>query len=201
MPPFQTDLLALQFDDFDDLQATVRAWDLDLRQLEPGPFSGALLQLSTPGFELSLIRFGGTLEQRGSPPPDAFTIAVPTHRCPPFGWRGHRMVPGKLAVFRPGSELDAVSSPGFEILILSMTERELEKAAERAVRTGVRDALTRSETMAVPHDLLRHFERTCSSSPAWTRAAGPTRSARTRSGGIGSSRRPTRSSPAVRGSR
>ena len=71
------------------------------------------------------------------------------------------MAPGKLAVFRPGSELDAVSSPGFEVLTLSMTEGELERTAERAGRAGVRDALTRSETMAVPHDQLRHFERTC----------------------------------------
>ncbi len=36
-------LLHQNFDDFDDFCVNARNWDLEYRQIEPGPFSGELL--------------------------------------------------------------------------------------------------------------------------------------------------------------
>jgi AraC family ethanolamine operon transcriptional activator len=121
------DLIIQRYDDFDFLQETIRAWDLDFHQIEQGPFDGVVAQRTGDRIETAYARFDRALEQSGSPPPASFTFAIPAARCTPFWWRNQRINVSRIAMFRPGGELDAVSAAGFEIFTLSIPERTLDE--------------------------------------------------------------------------
>ena len=127
-------MLAREFDDFDELAEFLSGWDVDFRQLDTGPFQGRLEQLAGGHTILARGEVGRTLEQRGNPPPGAWTFIVPTPDCSPCMWHGNPLSPGDIAVIRSGGELDLLSHDGFSVFSFSVSETHLAAVAEeRAV--------------------------------------------------------------------
>ena len=121
-----SEILARRFDDFDHFNETIRDWNLDFRQIDRGAFEASVLQRQDDRIGVGYAEFTRALEQKGSPPKDVWTFAVPALGCAPFEWRKHRMTGNRIAAFRPGSELDAVSLPGFRIFTVSVPEESLD---------------------------------------------------------------------------
>lgn len=116
---------ARRYSDFEELCEDLRAWSLDLRQLDTGQFAGELLQFAGDRALLSAASFGRRLEQRGLPPQEMWTFGIPRQDSSPFQWRRQAAGPGDLLVFAPGMELDALSTDGFSIYTLSVPEEQL----------------------------------------------------------------------------
>ena len=70
-------LLNHSFTDFDELTDTVKAWDLDFRQLDGGSFQGSISQVVGERVQFARARFSRRLEQFGSPPRGFRTFVVP----------------------------------------------------------------------------------------------------------------------------
>ncbi len=127
---------SLQFDDFDLLCESMGGWDLDLKQLDRGSFSGQVTQHAGNGLFLTRARFDRVLQQKGSPLPGVFTIGMPLEGCRPFRWHGVDVTPGDLVLLPSGWELDALSFGKFDLATASISgERMQELGAERGICT------------------------------------------------------------------
>jgi len=58
------------FDDVDELAEVTRAWDLDFRQLNRGPFSGSVRQALVGRLHFAHTELAGVVHQKGATPPD-----------------------------------------------------------------------------------------------------------------------------------
>ena len=128
MPPNY--VLRRTFDDVDELATEARQWNVDFRQLTPGKFHGEVLQLGAGGVHISDARFCRSLQQKGDPPVGMWTVAIPATRNLRVVWRGKEIDGDSLMIFPRGSELSAVSDPGFHVYTCSFSEDLLSTASE-----------------------------------------------------------------------
>jgi AraC-like DNA-binding protein len=87
-------------------------WDLDFRQIEPGPMNTKIILRPSPGITLVEFNMDRGVHQKGCSPTDTVTIglpATPTLRS----WRGTSVDTPGLLNFGSGSEFDCVTGPGF----------------------------------------------------------------------------------------
>jgi len=117
------------FDDFDQLAAEAKAWDLQFDQLDRGAFRGELLQFAVRSVQVGECRFDRAIYQRGAPPTGTRTFAVPAEDGTQFVWRGNRIDGNQLLVF-PRDEFTGVSHPGFHVFTCSIAEELLDKVGE-----------------------------------------------------------------------
>jgi len=109
-----------RFDNFELFAAAVRGWDVDFRQLDRGEFQTEMTQVDTPTALISEAFFNRRLEQKGGAPPRTWTFAILEAPSPDVIWRGQTLTDQMMAVFPPGSEIDASSPPGFHVLTISI---------------------------------------------------------------------------------
>jgi len=110
------------FVDFDELAQEARQWNLDLRQLDRGPFNGDVLQFGIGDVHVSEARFDRKLVQKGAPPTGLRTIGVPAKRSVGFSWRGQQVTGQELVIFPYGADLTSVSTPDFHVYTCSFPE-------------------------------------------------------------------------------
>ena len=114
-----------KFRGFDEFSQIVQGWDLDFMQLDRGEFKADLLQTATPKSLISYSRFTRSFDQRGSAPPGMWTFALFSGRSSPIIWHEKAIPNSTMVIYRPGSEIDCVSRPGFEVYTVSYTEEHL----------------------------------------------------------------------------
>ncbi len=119
------------FADFEDLQECARHWDLDFRQMDRGRFDGEIHLVMMPEVQLGHVRLERRIEQAGAPPLGLRTIGVPADPGQRIFWRGRQVHGGQVLVYPLGSEIDAISQPGFDVYVLSFAPELLNAAAER----------------------------------------------------------------------
>lgn len=123
-------LMHRAYTDFDALTDEAKQWDLDLCQLDAGPFRGKLTQFGIEDVHIGEARFGRTLKQEGSPPDGLRTIVVPANADVTFEWRGAGISGNHLMVFPRGAELTGISNSSFHVFTCSFPETLLSGVAE-----------------------------------------------------------------------
>lgn len=126
MPRF---VFARSYDDFDELAADARSFDLDLVPTSKGVFSGAFVLSEVGPVQLVRARFERELIQRGSTPPGHRTFVVPAPGLQRLRWRGHVVGPDDLMVFPSNRELSSRSGPDFHVFVIAVHEAHLAAAA------------------------------------------------------------------------
>lgn len=121
MPPAHTHQTVLRqsFDELDAVRERVAGWDLDLLQLDQGPFRGYLHQWQSGPLFLTRAQFGRKLSQRGASPNGGLTLAVPVSDAFDVRWRGQQVGMDHILVFPDSGELDAVSSSAFHVVTIT----------------------------------------------------------------------------------
>jgi AraC family ethanolamine operon transcriptional activator len=114
--------LKTSFDDLDQFSHAVHAWDLDFRQLDRGEFKAELLQLIIDNSLVSYARLNRCFDQRGSIPPGKWTFAIFSEQSSSIIWHEQEVSNNTIVVYKPGSEIDCVSLPDFEVYTLSFQE-------------------------------------------------------------------------------
>jgi len=117
------------FSDFDAFTYAVRAWDLDFRQLDSGPLRADVLQFSCINSLIAHARFSRLFDQRGAAPPGLWTFGIFAKQCSPLVWHDNEINNSYIVIYKPGSEIDCVSRPGFEVFTLSCPEEHLLRIA------------------------------------------------------------------------
>jgi AraC family ethanolamine operon transcriptional activator len=117
------------FLDFEVFTHAVRAWDLDFLQLDRGPLRADILQFSGINSLIAHARFNRLFHQRGATPPGLWTFGIFAKQCSPLVWHDNEINNSYIVIYEPGSEIDCVSRPGFEVFTLSCPEEHLLRIA------------------------------------------------------------------------
>ena len=115
-------LVDRSFDDFDELTAATRHWDLDFHQLDRGQFHGEIMQLMVGRIQIGVARFERSLQQQGASPPGVRTFVIPAASEVRFNWRRNKVTGKDLLLFPPNGELESVSRTDFHIFTMSVPE-------------------------------------------------------------------------------
>lgn len=152
-------LLDRTFDDFDELAVAVKHWDLDLRQLDSGPFEGGLFQAKLGRFLFAEARFGRILDQRGAAPPGMRTFGLPARPDIRFNWRKNAITGNDILLFPRSGELQSISQPDFHVFTVSLPECLLLEAIEASDACGVTELLQAETVCCDPSKMavLREF--------------------------------------------
>jgi len=120
------------FDDFDELTAETRHWDLDFRQLDRGRFHGEVMQLMVGRIQIGVARFDRSLQQHGAAPLGVRTFVIPGASEVKFNWRRKKVTGKDLLLFPPNGEFESVSKTDFHIFTMSVPEELIIPASETA---------------------------------------------------------------------
>ena len=147
------------FTDIDELGEVARAWDLDFRQLNRGDFRGSVIQAGTPQLQIGRPRLKGVLHQQGSAPAGLRTFAIATDGNINLRWRGHEAGENCILLFPPSGELESISNPDFDMLLVSVTEDSLEAARHRLGIPGSEEGMAGVEISFGQESTLAHLRR------------------------------------------
>ncbi len=121
--------LKLTHSKFEHFADDICEWEVDFKQLNTSPFRSILRQAHSKQLLVTSASFSAQLEQRGEAPKGLWTFGLLQGNSPNIIWRG-RTLSDQIAVYRPGSEIDAFSPSGFNVLTLSISPSEIERWAD-----------------------------------------------------------------------
>jgi len=104
-------------------------WDLDFRQIEPGPMDTRIVLRSSPDITLVEFNLDRGVHQKGCSPADTVTLGLPA--TPTLhSWRGTSVDTPGLASFGSGAEFDCVTGPRFVGVAVSVSPPLLARASD-----------------------------------------------------------------------
>ena len=122
MPPKNASryVVTNHFADFEELADSVRAWDLDFRQLDPGESPAELAQICYGRIQLSHACFNRRYEQRGGAPTGTRTFALLEEGVTGVTWCGRQITDRTLLMFDASGGFEAISQPGFKVFTFAV---------------------------------------------------------------------------------
>lgn len=154
-------ILKRSYTDIDELNESIRTWDIDFRQLERGPFRGSICQYAGETVHFVRGRFGRHLEQIGSTPRDLRTFAVPADHSQRFFWRGENVAGSQILAFPRGGDLYAVSTSGFDVFTITISEEALTHACARSGIPDLTELVGKKEVFDCASRAMRGLQQHC----------------------------------------
>jgi AraC family ethanolamine operon transcriptional activator len=114
-------LLDQEFHDVESLNR-IFGWDLDWRQIEPGPLVFRLTAFGHTDISVMRVEFNRSFHQIGNPPNGAITLGLPDVESGILKWNGADVNPGTLINFNSGKLLDTVNQGVFGGFVISLSE-------------------------------------------------------------------------------
>jgi len=115
-------------EEYEDAESFGRGvgWDIDFRQLEPGPLRARVLSFGHPGIMVSRVEFNRSFHQLGRPPAGYRAFGFPDVESGTFRWKRAEIEAGALINFNFEEKLDSVNPPGqFGGFVLCLSEQVL----------------------------------------------------------------------------
>jgi AraC family ethanolamine operon transcriptional activator len=117
-------LIDQEFQDIESLNGLF-GWDLDWRQLEPGPLNFRLIAFGHSDISVVRVEFNRSFHQIGNPPPGVLTLGLPDVESGVLRCNGADIAPGTLINFNYGKMLDTVNPGQFGGYVISFSEDAL----------------------------------------------------------------------------
>ena len=121
---------------FEEFAALLHGFDMDIRQLDRGLFSGSSHQVAIGKTILSHFVTNRRLEVSGASPTGLLTFGIPLESCNPFTWRKQTTDGNSIQIYRHSTELAVITNTFFESIDVSLTEDSLN---ERGQALGLPD--------------------------------------------------------------
>ena len=120
------------FNNFELLSETAKAWQLDISQLEKGPINSRVSQIIDAGGMSAYFFTNRTIRNAGAPPKDMWTLQLSSPTSAPW-LLGKREISGNaITVYKPGYDFDCVFRPGYESYSFSITPEKLYRYPDRS---------------------------------------------------------------------
>lgn len=94
--------------DADEFSESMRDWDIELKQLQPGTFDAALTVMPLGPVLICSGRFNGPLLQYSGPPRGCISINRPGRGSAPLSIQGHELQAGEILVSGSGAEAEVL---------------------------------------------------------------------------------------------
>jgi AraC family ethanolamine operon transcriptional activator len=117
-------LINEEFRDIESLNG-VFGWDLDWRQIEPGPLFFRLTAFGHADVNVIRVEFNRSFHQIGKPPPGAITLGLPDLNSGALKSNGLEISAGTLINFNYKNSLDTVNQGAFGGFVISLSENAL----------------------------------------------------------------------------
>ena len=111
------------FSNFEVFSSVLKSYDLDMRQIDRGAFTGSLQQIQFGSVFINRFSATRSFEISGSPPPGLSTFGIPGTNCQPFIWRNRISDGNSIQIYKPGTQLEMITHPFFEAIDVSITEQ------------------------------------------------------------------------------
>ncbi|WP_197441610.1 helix-turn-helix domain-containing protein [Thalassoglobus neptunius] len=147
------------FQDFENLQETIKHWNLDFRQLEAGRFCGEILQANSADVLYANARFERKLHQQGAAPEGYFTVAVTAMSCQNLRWHGYDISGSDIMIFPRDGALDSASDENFHVYTVSLSEKILQEAFDVQEAAAPRIPLSQAMVVRCRADSVRQLRR------------------------------------------
>jgi len=151
-------LIASVFKDIDHFAEVGREWDVDFRQLDHGRLNARLLQVAAGTVQLMEAQFDRRVEQQGCSPVDSYSIAVPFGSDPKLVWRQRQVPTDSILIYRPGSEIDGASRPGFHVVAISVEVTEFNRLAVNQGHPEVAELVETIEVASLPKATMQRLQ-------------------------------------------
>jgi AraC family transcriptional regulator, ethanolamine operon transcriptional activator len=156
--------------------ARVRAFQLELLQIDQGKFTANGVQARIGEMLVSRAEFGPATVQTWTSPPQSLTLAAKTTAAAAL-WHGVDFRSSDILLAGPNTAVELVSKPGFGIAAMTFLGSALHRAAEQ-LGPGIFDGkpiLMRSPALAAVDELRTLIDALLlgSSAPGYAVAAGP----------------------------
>ena len=115
-----------KFNDFDHLQSVAPKWSLDFKQLDSGKFFGELMVVDFDDIQFGSTTLNRHFQQGGETPIGYRTIALAADSQQRIVVRGQDVGKNDLMVFPENRTVDAISLPGFNVFIVSISDTLIE---------------------------------------------------------------------------
>lgn len=152
--------MQLQFSNFEIFARVLNDYDLDLRQLDRGTFSGALQQVTCDSVVINHIASTRRFEVHGLPPPGLRTFGVPMTNCLPFTWRNKFSSGNTIQIYSPSTELEMVTHPFFEAIDVSIPEEVFNKLNQQWGYPELDKLIGTRETVVCHPKIMKHLRDT-----------------------------------------
>lgn len=150
--------LALAHDDFDAFAADAPNFDLDMRQIDRGPFVSDLHGVVGEKVQLIWSRFSRGLEVGGLHPPGTLTFAICVHDDTLWTVQGLPMRGTDLVMAPSRDEVDMISRRGWSACVVSIDDEHLDAVQARiGVACRIPDRTTRVPFAPGEFDVLRRL--------------------------------------------
>lgn len=118
------------YNDFEAFRTAALGWGLDFVQLDRGSLVATLDLTQSSNLVVTRAAFDRVFQQQGLAPPLGRTFGVLTGPGSEVRWRSHRVAPDTLLVFPVDRAFDGYSSAGFDVQLVSISDRTLDTVAE-----------------------------------------------------------------------
>ena len=117
---------------FEDAESFGKAigWDLDFRQIEPGPLRARATVFGHADIMVLRAEFDRSFHQIGALPPGLVSFGFSDKKSGILRWKGIETPPGVLINFNYMKELDCVNTGPFGAYVLSLSNSVLKSASE-----------------------------------------------------------------------
>lgn len=149
------------FNNYEELAAQLKFWDIDFRQLEGGKKTNAVTQIYTEDILLSSANFSGKTIQTGNSPSSrtfAFLIDNQSHIL----WRNKPTDDSYLMIFPVNGEFEVIThSPQTNVITVSIPDELVAKYVDEINFEQYQNILSRFTTIQLPALLLESLRANC----------------------------------------
>ena len=115
--------------DLSDLMNNIFDWKLDFRQLDRGKFTGELFQIGNEQIHVTYSKVNRKIEMKVNAPKGKISFGIPKVPTSTIIWNDHKFEERRIQTYKPFAEVSAVTPPGFETYLISISENLFEKMA------------------------------------------------------------------------
>ena len=149
----------VSFDDFEAYESAYQSWNIRTRKLEGGLFRGQMLQLAVGPVRVAYTRHSSALEITGTAPSGFQSFGMPIPRGLSGFWCNKPTSEQTVSVFDASYSFEAVTRPGFETVVFSISEERIGQLGETLGFGAPRDILSERGVVTCNPSSMRELRR------------------------------------------
>jgi AraC family ethanolamine operon transcriptional activator len=152
--------MLLNFTNFEVYSGVLKAYDLDICQIDRGQFNGSLQQIQYGSVFINSVSSTRRFEIFGSAPPGLRTFGIPGKNCLPFIWRNKLSDGHSIQIYKPGTELEMITQPFFEAIDFSITEEAFNELLQQWQLPELDKLIAKREMVICKPDIMQLLRKT-----------------------------------------
>ena len=143
----------VEFNDYEKFNEAVKDWYIDFHQLDGTAFHSRIQQIILPKIQIGHTRLESHLDQKGVSPKDMWSFVILGKESSMFNFN-HQMTQSTstMLIYSPGHIINAVSTSGFEIYVLSVEPTHLHKIAASLGLTEIEEKLNKIDRVELDEE-------------------------------------------------